>query len=337
MSFVHPHLLWLALLAPLVAAGAAWVWRRRLDAAAQWAARGLWDRLLAGYDRRRLVLSVACLSVAVLGASLALARPRWGQSEEEVERRGVDIVFVLDSSLSMAALDVRPSRMSAAKTVVRRLLGRLPGHRVALVQAEGVGEVLAPLTVDASALDLLLDAIEPGSLPTPGTELAAALDAALGLFVEGDTKHRVLVLLSDGEDHGGALEPRLDELGRSGVVVHTLGVGTPDGAPVPIPGGRSGEYKTDSQGQVVVSRLHEETLERLARATGGVYLRTDSPAADLSPVLERIEAMETATLATDTIEVHEERFQVPLLAAVLALLGYLAVSPFKPARRRGAS
>lgn len=334
MSFAHPQWLWLALLAPLAAGAAVWAWRRRLDAAAAWAARGLWDRLLESYRPRRLGLSVACLTLAVLGAAVALAQPRWGRGEEQVERRGVDVVFVLDSSLSMGARDVEPSRLAASRVLIRRLVDELAGHRVGLIQAEGVGEVLAPLTLDGDALDLALAAAEPGSLTDPGTELASALETALELFLEDDVKHRVLVILSDGEDHGGGLEPRLERLADASVTVHALGVATGQGSALPIPGGRPGEVKKDRDGRIVISRLQPETLEQMARATGGVYLQAEDPAMDLTPVLDRIEAMKAPTYEAGAVEVLKDRFQWPLATATLALLLHLAVGPFRGTPRQ---
>jgi Ca-activated chloride channel family protein len=268
---------------------------------------------------------VATLGLAVLGAGLALAEPRWGASTERVERRGVDVVFLLDSSLSMAAADVLPSRLYVAKSLVRRLVERLPGNRVALVQTEGTGMVLAPLTIDAAVVDLLLDTVEPGSLPVPGTELAPGVEAALRLFPPGERKHRVLVVLSDGEDHGGGLERSLETLGQAGVVVHALGVGTPEGAPLALPGGG---YKKDGDGRVVISRLGERRLEALARSTGGVYLRVTGAAADPREVVERIEGMEKRTLEGQSVNALEERFQWPLGLACAALLLHLALRPF---------
>lgn len=327
MSFAAPDLVWLALLGPLAAAAAAFLWRRRLAADAAWASRALWDRLLAAYRPRRLAFSIVALALAVAGTAVALARPRWGESEEKVERKGVDIVFLLDSSLSMSAQDVAPSRLYVAKALVRRLAEALPGNRVALVQAEGSGVVLAPLTVDGAVLDLLLDTVEPGSLPTPGTELAPALDTALNLFGEETGKHRALVILSDGEDHGGGLDAETQRLRDAGVVVHAFGIGTPQGAYLPLPGGH-GEVKRDDDGNPVLSRLQEENLEGLARATGGLYLRATSAAADPGPVAARISRMEGRTLESESLNTREERFQWPLAAAVAALLSYLAVTPF---------
>jgi Ca-activated chloride channel family protein len=330
MNFAEPRLLALALLAPVAAAVAAWLWRRRLAADAAWASRGLWDRLLPAYTPRRLALSVATLALAILGASLALARPRWGGGEQQVERRGVDVVFLVDSSLSMGAADVPPSRLFVAKTLVRRMAREMPGNRLGLVQTEGSGVVLAPLTLDGAVLDLLLDTIDPGSLPNPGTELASGLETALRLFGEGSGKHRTLVVLSDGEDHGGGVGEITARLKEEGVVVHAFGVGTPDGAPVPVPGG-GGAVKRHADGSAVLSQLHEDVLEGLARASGGSYLRVTSAAVDPAPTLRQIERMEKRTIENESVSTQEERFQWPLALAALALLLHLARPPFAPA------
>lgn len=335
--FESPWLLWLLALAPAAAALALWLWRRRFAAESQWAARGLWRSLAPGRERARTTASAVLLALAVGGIALGLARPRWGETSERVERQGVDVVFVLDSSLSMAAPDVAPSRLFAAKSLIRRLAEALPGNRVALVEAEGEGLVLAPLTVDAAVLDLLLDTIGPGSLPVPGTLLAPALREAMRLFPEGGKKHRAIVLLSDGEDQGSALEEATRELHEAGVVVHTIGVGTPQGSPLPSPGGGAGSYKRDSDGQVVVSRLVEPVLEELARATGGSYLRVATAAADPEPIAARIRAMETRSLDTEVTNTLEERFQWPLALAVAALAAWLARPALRGPRRAPAA
>jgi Ca-activated chloride channel homolog len=329
--FAEPRLLWLALLAPLAAAAAAvWLWRRRLAADRAWASRALWDRLLPAYSPARLRASIAFLALAVLGTSLALARPRWGAGRQEVERKGVDVVYLVDSSLSMSARDVPPSRLYVAKSLVRRMARAMPGNRIGLVQAEGTGMALAPLTLDGGVIDLLLDTIEPGSLPAPGTELATGLEASLRLFGPGSEKHRVLVILSDGEDHGGGLEAATARLREEGVVVHAFGIGTPAGTTLPLPGNAG--LKRDAEGNVVVSRLHEDVLEGMARATGGSYTRVTSAALDPLPVVRRIDSMEKRTVESQSVSTLEERFQWPLAFATAALFAYLAVGSFAPRR-----
>lgn len=327
MNFAEPRLLALLALAPVAALLAVWISRRRARAESAWMARGLTARLRAGGPPRPVALVATLLALALAATALALARPRWGESSEQVERRGVDVVFVVDTSASMATADVPPSRLWLAQSLVRRIAQELPGNRVALVQAEGVGVVMAPLTVDVAVLDLLLDAVEPGSLPLPGTRLAAAVARAVALFPEGGEKHRVVVLVSDGEDHGEGLGDAIEELRASGAVLHAFGVGTRHGAPVPV-AGRPGEFKRDRDGQVVVSRLHPETLEALAQATGGLYVEAARADVDVAPVVARIARMEGRSLDAATVNTLEERFQWPLALAAAAALALLAASPY---------
>lgn len=338
MDLARPEWLWMLLAAPAVAGIAAWCWWRRLRAATAWASRGLWNRVFPSHAPRRMTASVILLGLGIVGVALTLAQPRWGTSEQQVERRGVDLVFVLDTSLSMATRDIPPNRLWVAQTLVRQLVQKLPGNRMALVQAEGDGVVMVPLTGDAAVIDLLLDGVQPGSLPTPGTELASALERALGLFPEAGDKHRVMVLLSDGEDHGSNLERVADKLQESGTIVHAIGVGTREGKPLELPEEETGAglvYKKDQDGNVVVSRLMEEALESLSRKTGGLYLRAESAATDLDQLVRRIKAMEKKSYGSELVNTLEERFQWPLTAAILALLLHLGLAPFHPPTQSG--
>lgn len=340
MRFAESIDLWLLLLAPLLVCLAVLAWRRRIQAMEIWSSRVLWDRLVPTWRPWRLVFSTVLSAVVVASIALALARPRWGEQAQIVERRGVDVVFILDTSLSMAARDVVPSRLWVAQTLVRRLLRDLPQHRVALVQAEGDGVVMVPLTHDGAAIEILLDAVGPGWLPFPGTELAAALDRAWRLFPETEETGRVIVLLSDGEDHAAAagraaaLGAVLERLREQRVEIHALGVGTPEGAPLELssadPGAPS-TYKRDADGEVVISRLVEETLERIGEETGGSYRRADNAAADLRGIVERIDALATRREGREEeISTEAERFQWPLGLALLALALQLAIAPFAP-------
>ncbi len=331
MDFATPHWLWLLAAAPLVALFSTLSWRRRLQATAAWAARGLWDRLLPTFRPRRLAVWTLLLAVAVAAAVLTLARPRWGTAQQPVESRGVDVVFVLDTSLSMATNDLSPSRLWVAQTLIRRLVRELDGHRVALVQAEGDGVIMVPLTTDGAVIDMLLDSVLPGSLPTPGTQLHSALERARSLFPEDGGTRRALVLVSDGEDHGSDLDQVARRLRQEGAVIHTLGVGTRQGKPLELPRlERDGpvQYKRDEAGNVVVSRLIESTLEQLSLDTGGIYLRADSAATNLSPIADSVEAMDQQSFGTDLTTARGERFQWPAGAAIAALALHLWISPF---------
>ena len=334
MSFESPLLLWLLLLAPAIGGAASLLWRRRLRSTEAWASPALWPRLLPGFDRRRLALLVVLSALTVAGTAVALAGPLLGHVQEEVERRGIDLVFVIDSSLSMSAIDVSPDRLTVAKTVIRRLLRDLPGHRIALVQTEGEGDVLAPLTMDRAVVDMLLTSVEIASLPTPGTRLSDGLARALDLLPQPLDDSGVVVVVSDGEDHSEDWDALLERVREAGVAVHTMGIGTKAGSPLPIPGTSPPRYKTDREGRQVHSRLQPDRLETLASATNGVYLQIDRPGADLSPLVDRINDAQQRSFGVSTVRHARPRFQWFLAIAVLALSFQLGLSPFRADEER---
>lgn len=333
MSFARPDLLTLLVVAPIAALAVALLAGARARAEAAWSGRALINRLRAGGAPRPPWVAATAIALVVAGLALALAEPRWGTATRTVERKGVDVVFVLDSSLSMAAGDVAPSRFWLARSLIRRMTAALPGERVALVGAEGVGVVLTPLTVDAAVIDLLLDAAEPGTLPVPGTRLAPALERALSLFPAGGRTHRAVVLVSDGEDHGEPIDETLAALEREGVVVHAIGVGTAHGAPIPL-AGRPGEVKRDRTGRAVVTRLESAPLRRFAEATGGLYLEAADASAEPAAIVDAIGDMPARLHDAAEIESLEERFQWPLAVAAAALAWHLACGLRTRPRRR---
>lgn len=329
MRFLNPQLLPLVLLAPFAGLAALWLWRRHRAALRQWASPASWRQL--GLSRRgegspgAAARSVALLVLVFLALPIALSRPRWGAARQVVERRGVDVIFVLDTSLSMAALDARPTRLAVAQGLVRTMVDRLPGHRYALLRAEGTGEVLIPLTTDAAALDLVVTSLDPGSSTTPGTSLANALIGAVELFSETGEAHRVAVVISDGEDHVGGLPAALRRLQAAGVVVHAIGVGSAKGAPIPLPPDRrnpssGADYKRDGEGRLVITRRNDTTLRSLANGTGGLYLTAENAGGDPAAILDRVDQMERRGYATMTLEAQPERYQWPLAVAAAALL-----------------
>jgi Ca-activated chloride channel homolog len=328
VSFGAPDLLPLALAAPLAALAALWLLGRRERAESAWVGRALAARMRRGGAPRPRALVATLVGLALLGTSLALARPRWGETSETVERRGLDLVILLDVSLSMTAGDVPPSRFAVAQALVRRLVAAMPEHRVALVAFEGDGEVMTPLTVDAAMIDLLLDGLAPGTLPLPGSGLAAAIERALALFPEGGERHRALLMISDGEDHGRGLESAATALRSASATFFAIGVGTAHGAPLPVPGSATA-FKRDARGEPVISRLRPETLRRLAEGSGGLYLEATSPATDPAPIVRAIRARGGHAFEASTVSVETERFQWPLAAGVLALGALLALSPWR--------
>jgi Ca-activated chloride channel family protein len=339
MSFASPAWLFGLLALPVVAIVEALLARRDAGRVARFVARPLWARVVrrpaAGWRHARLAL----LLIGTAGLVVALARPEWGIVREKVEREGVDVVLALDSSGSMATEDVSPSRFFIAKSALASLVGELEGDRIGLLAFEGEAYPLVPLTLDADAVGLFLETVDPGIVPAPGSSLGVGLSKALEMFVDQERRNKALVLVSDGEDLEGDVDDAIRRAKEAGVVVHTVGVGTERGQPVPDfdrEGKRTG-FKKDEAGSVVVSRLHAETLEAIARGTGGTYTALSPTNASLASVASAIEGMERKTLAREWSYRKRERYQIPLGIALGAFTLALLLPPFPLRRARAAA
>lgn len=336
MICAQPEWLWGLLALPAVAAAWWWAARQDRERTARLVARALWPRVVAGPHERWRALRLALALVGTTGFVLALARPQWGIVREKIEREGVDVVFVLDTSGSMATEDVPPNRFFLARAALQSLIARLPGDRLALLAFEGEAYPLAPLTLDADALGLFLETIEPGIVPAPGSSLGAGLAKGLELFVDKDRRNKVLVLVSDGEDLEGEVEAAVSRAKQAGVVVHTVGVGTEQGEPVPDydrEGQRVG-FKKQPDGSPVISRFNPRTLEAIAQGTGGRLFRLTPADTSLQGLQAAIEGLEQKTLASEYAYRKKERFQLPLGVGLLAFA--LALILPLPSRRRTA-
>jgi len=336
VTFASPAWLWALLLLPALAAVEWWAARRDAERTARFVSRALWPRVARQPSPRWRLARLLLLLLGAAGFVLALARPQWGIVREKVEREGVDVVFVLDTSGSMASADVPPNRFFLARAALLSLAQRLEGDRLALLAFEGEAYPLVPLTLDADALGLFLDTLEPGVVPTPGTSLGLGLERGLELFVDQERRNKVMVLVSDGEDLEGQVEAAVRHSKEAGVVVHTVGVGTEQGDPVPSfdAQGNPAGYKKLPDGSPVISRLDAGALEAIARGTGGRYFRLSASDTSLSALAAAIEGMEQKSLSREYSYRRKERFQVPLGLGLLAT--FLGLVLPLPLRRRGA-
>ena len=318
-----------ALLAiPALVTFLAWAARRRRRALEAFVAAGLLPAVAPDLDPRRRRLSGALLALAALLLVVALGGPMWGFHWQEVRREGIDLVLAIDTSRSMLAPDVKPTRLARAKLAIQDLLGQLAGDRVALVAFAGTAFLQCPLTVDYGVATQSLDAIEVGIIPRGGTNLAAAIDAGLEAFEGRQGKHQALVLITDGEGHEGEAREAAKRAAERGVKIYTVGIGTPEGELIPV---ESGGYLKDRSGQVVKSRLGEELLQAIAVESGGVYLHASPTSFGLAELYrDYIGTMEKRELATTLERRFAHRFQIPLAAAFVLLL----LEPLIGERRR---
>ena len=268
-------------------------------------------------QRTKMVLFV--VGMALL--SVALVEPQFGTVLEMAKRKGVDGVVALDVSRSMLAEDVRPNRLERARFQIGELVERLEGDRVGLVLFAGGAFIQCPLTVDYGAFRLLLSVVGAGSIPVQGTAIGDAIRLALKCFDEGDRQHKVIVLLTDGEDHEtdpmGAAEMAIDQ----GARVLVVGMGTPEGELIPLRGDDGQvDYHQDKQGNYVKTRLDEASSREVALATDGAYFRSSLKGAETELIYDLIANMDQKEFGSERFAQHEQRYQYPLFAAIVCLL-----------------
>lgn len=327
MRFANPQAFWLLACLPLLAGFFFYAYRKKRDALLRFAHVEMLKRMTENYSQRRQVFKAGLILLAAAFAVLALARPQFGTRMELMKRRGLDVVVAMDVSLSMYAEDIKPNRMARSKQEIGKFVDRLAGDRVALVAYAGEAFLQCPLTSDYGAFKVFLDVLGPDLIPTPGTDLGAALETALKAFDPKERKYRVVVLLTDGEDHFGRAEKAAEEAARLGAAVFTVGIGTPSGVPIPLKGANgSVSYKKDRQGNVVTTHLDEVLLQKIAIATGGKYYHAEPGRFELEEVLQEINKMEKRELESEQFSHFEDRFQIPLAIALLLLLAEMLTS-----------
>jgi len=328
MHFGHPDILYGIFALPLLALFFWWTQRRKrrlLERFGQWSAVA---RLIETTSTAKQLVKMTALGVGVALFVAALARPQFGSSERKLTRRGIDLMIALDVSNSMLATDIQPTRLARAKEQLRQLVVDSRGHRIGILAFAGAAFVQCPLTLDYGLALTILDAVQVGIVPLQGTSLGAAIDCAVNAFERGEGAEkgerqepkgdRVLLLLTDGEDHDkAALQKAVERAAKAHIKIYAIGIGSTQGSPITMP---DGTIKKDAQGHVVTTRLDYETLQRIAFQTGGVAIRgTASGDLDLLEAEKKLNELEQSVQRSTTKTVYEERF-VWVLAAVLLLL-----------------
>jgi Ca-activated chloride channel family protein len=319
--FLNVGVLTLLALVPVFAGF--FVWRQRIyrHAFQRLGDLDLIRRLVAVGFRRRYFWWNGLWLCALIALVIALARPVWGVNTDVIEVQGVSVVVVLDVSNSMLAQDLAPSRLQRARLALHDLFDGLRGNEVALVLFAGSAFAQFPLTNDIDTAMTFLNAVDTGVITQQGTVIEDALRIALGLFDMQRPAARFIVLATDGENHEGDVERVIGEAVERGVIIHTLGFGDAEGAPVPVLN-ESGEvvtYKADAAGQLVLSRLDETTLQKIAWETGGLYHQASANGAEITNLIHIINQAE-AGLLDNRIEARSiERFGIFVLIAIIAL------------------
>lgn len=320
MRFANPEYFWYLLALPVVVAFYIWSYQSRRRALLRFASASLVKRLTPGASLSRQIVRWVLMLVFFVVLTVTLAQPRFGVKMTEVERKGVDIIVALDVSRSMLAQDITPNRIDRAKHEIGKLIRLLRGDRVGLIVFAGESYVQCPLTLDYGAAQLFLDAVDTDWIQMQGTALADAITQAARAFRSEARKHKVLIILSDGEDHQGEALEAARKAAKEGVRIYTIGIGSESGVPIPISKGSGNVvYKKDRGGNLVMTRLNPAVLDQIAREGNGAYYHAGLDL-DLTRIYSEIARMEKRDLGKNRMRVYEERYQVFLVLALLILL-----------------
>ncbi len=321
LRFVHPEHLYTLLVLPVMVLIFILAYYRRKKSLQRFGEKRLVSKLTNTHSTTkpliRFILFLFAFSLLVIG----WANPQIGTRLEEVKREGIDLIIALDVSNSMKAEDIRPNRLERAKQSISRLIDQLENDRIGIIIFAGQAYVQLPITSDYAAAKLFLSTIDTDIIPTQGTAIGAAIDLAAKSYAGQDNKHKALVIITDGENHEDDALEAAKKANEEGIIIHTIGFGSPDGAPIPVyRNGAQIDFIKDNEGNTVLTKLNEITLEQIAEAGKGQYIRATNNDDGLSRILGQIAGMEKKTFAVKQFTGYEDRFQYFLIAALSLLV-----------------
>ena len=316
--FANPQYLWLLVVLPLFAALFWLAAHRRRKRLERFGHPAILEELMPEVSTGRVTLRFILFSLALLCLIFAAARPQFGSKLREEKTRGIEMMLTVDVSNSMLAEDFEPNRLERTKYAIGKLFEGLQQDRVGLVVFAGEPKVQLPITSDYRMARAFARKIDPSLVPVQGTAIGKALEQALLAFSSNtEQSHgRVIILITDGENHEDDAIAVAKRSARQGVRIFTIGIGTPEGAPIQI----GGEFIQDENGEMVVSKLNEEMLAQIADITGGAYVRATKQSIGLDEIVKAINEMEKTELSTIRFEEFNEQYQYLLIAALVLLL-----------------
>ncbi|HFC12348.1 MAG TPA: VWA domain-containing protein, partial [Anaerolineae bacterium] len=334
MSFGKPYfLLGLALL-PILWLFLFWAGQSRERALARLGDSGLIGKLAESLNQRGRRWQQRLWLLAIGLIIFALARPQWGTSTQVVQQEGIQIMVALDVSASMLAQDLQPDRLTRAKQTISELMDQLNGDQIGLVLFSGASFIQFPLTNDYATAKSFLSSANPSMISRPGTVIAQAIRTARQGFDDTRSSQKVIVIMTDGENQEGDVLAEAQAAADEDIIIYTLGFGSAEGEPIPNFDrfGNVAGYKQDETGQVILSRLDEETLRQIAEATGGNYFRASASGSEIVTLAELIDQLESAELESRFEVQAIERFPLFLFIAIVCLV----IAELIPERRKRA-
>lgn len=316
--FEEPAYLYLLLILPLLAVFYLYSNYRKRKAIRRFGDPVLMAQLMPDVSKYRPDIKFWLVFAAIGFFSVLLARPQFGSKLETVKRKGVEVIIALDISNSMLAQDVQPSRLEKAKRLISKLVDGMENDKVGMIVFAGDAFTQLPITNDYISAKMFLESINPSLISKQGTAIGAAINLATRSFTPQEGVGRAIIVITDGENHEGGAVEAAKEAAEKGIQVNVLGVGLPDGAPIPIEG--TNDFRRDREGNVIVTRLNEAMCQEIAKDGNGIYVRVDNTNSAQKAINQEINKMAKADVESKVYTEFNEQFQAVAWIILLLLL-----------------
>ena len=317
--FADIEMLWWLLTIPVFVVAYVLITRHKRRQLSEFGDPELMAQLMPDASKSRPIVKFALLMGALSLLIIAAARPQYGQQEKTVKRQGIEVMVALDISNSMLAEDVAPNRLDRAKQMLSKMIDNMVDDKVGLVVFAGEAFTQLPITCDYVSAKMFLNTISPKLITTQGTAIGAALQTAIRSFGSQESDAgRAIILITDGENHEDDAIAAAKQAQELGIQVFVIGIGKPEGSPIPVPG--TNDYIKDRSGQVVVSRLNEEMCQEIAQAGKGAYVRCDNTNTAMRALQQELDRIATTDLETTVYADYNEQYQSFVLIALLLLV-----------------
>lgn len=325
--FENPDYFYLLLIIPLLTLLFVYARLRRRRNLKQWGDEKLLSGLIPEYSSSRPVFRFIVWNLAFVMLVIAAANPQIGSKLVKVKQKGIDMMVCLDVSNSMLAQDAKPNRLENAKLAITKLVDQLKGDRIGIVVFAGKAYMQLPITSDYAAARMFISKISTDLVPTQGTAIAEAIRMAHESLTS-ETRSKAIIIITDGEDHEGNVMEEAEKAAADGIRIYTLGIGTPEGAPIPIigPDGSVAGYRKDRDGNTIMTRLDEITLQKIASTGNGIYIRSANTNQALRKIFEEIGKLEKTEFDTRLFSEYDNRFYYFLWIALALLVAELFIS-----------
>ena len=286
------------------------------------------NKVILDLSKSKIFFRSLLIVMAIFFIVLALARPQWGIGNKTISRKGSDIIFMIDTSLSMRATDIIPSRFEKSKILINKLISHIEGDRIGILAFAGDAFLYCPLTLDYSSFQLFLNSLDVGFIPVEGTSVQTALEKVLASITDDSNNFTTVIMFTDGEDHAGGLNNTIKQYKKRGIRVSSIGTATIRGAPIPLNKSNS-EFKKDVKGNLVITKLNDKLLNYISEQTGGDFLPLHIVQNDVDNITNLLQNIEKRKIEDQVISSKKDRFPIFLCAAILCLIAELCISDIK--------